>query len=225
MGRQRRRQQAAPVACQHDQEARSPDRSNALEENVQAIKRWERTILLARSKAEQVSDWIAGTAGSGPVVVLHIVWFGAWVLVNAGAFRAIRPFDPFPFPFLTMTVSLEAIFLALFVLASQNRLARQADKRRHLDLQIDLLAEREMTAVLQLLQDIARHLEVQTTLTPEQLRDLMKKTDLRRLTDRMEELAEPANAAALPTAASSPQSSNAARGSSAQHLHSRSSGR
>jgi hypothetical protein len=58
-------------------------------------------------------------------------------------------------------------------------------------LQIDLLAEREMTAVLQLLQDIAEHLEVRTTVTPEQLRDLMKKTDLRQLTNRMEELAEP----------------------------------
>ena len=143
-----------------------------MEENVQAIKRWERAILLARSKAEQVSDWIAYTAASGPVLVLHVVWFGAWVIVNLGMIRGIRPFDPFPFPFLTMTVSLEAIFLALFVLASQNRLARQADKRSHLDLQIDLLAEREMTAVLQLLQDIARHLEVQTTVTPEQLRDL-----------------------------------------------------
>jgi hypothetical protein len=96
-----------------------------------------------------------------------------------------------------MTVSLEAIFLALFVLASQNRLARQADKRSHLDLQIDLLAEREMTAVLH---DIARHFEVQTNITPEQLRDLIKKTDLGHLTDRMEELAEPATAAALPKA-------------------------
>ena len=92
-----------------------------------------------------------------------------------------------------MTVSLEAIFLALFVLASQNRLSRQSDKRSHLDLQIDLLAEREMTAVLQLLQDIARHLDLRTTVTPEQLRDLMKKTDLRQLTNRMEELAEPAS--------------------------------
>jgi uncharacterized membrane protein len=79
-------------------------------------------ILLARSKAEQVSDWIACTAGSGPVLVLHAVWFGAWVTVNVGLIRAIRPFDPFPFPFLTMTVSLEAIFLALFVLASQTDL-------------------------------------------------------------------------------------------------------
>jgi uncharacterized membrane protein len=165
-----------------------------LEENVQAIKQWEGAILLSRSKAEQVSDWIACTAGSGPVLLLHVVWFVVWVMVNAGVV-GIRPFDPFPFPFLTMTVSLEAIFLALFVLASQNRLTRQADKRSHLDLQIDLLAEREMTAVLQLLQDIARHLEVQTSVTPEQLRDLMKKTDLRRLTNRLEELAEPAASA------------------------------
>jgi uncharacterized membrane protein len=63
-------------------------------------------------------------------------------------------FDPSPFPFLTMAVSLEAIFLALFVLSSQNRLTGQADKRSRLGLPIDLLAEREMTAVLQLLQDM-----------------------------------------------------------------------
>jgi uncharacterized membrane protein len=178
-----------------DKERLRPD-SSTVEENVQAIKRWERAILRARSKAEQVSDWIACTAGSGPVLVLHVLWFGAWVTVNSGMVRRIRPFDPFPFAFLTMTVSLEAIFLALFVLASQNRLSRQADKRSHLDLQIDLLAEREMTAVLQLLQDIAGHLKVKTSVTPEQLRDLMKKTDLRRLTNRMEELAEPADSLA-----------------------------
>ena len=189
----------AKLARARDDVASSSTRASTLDENVHAIKRWENAILLARSTAERVSDWIACTAGKGPVLVLHVVWFGVWVTINAGALRGIRPFDPFPFPFLTMTVSLEAIFLALFVLASQNRLARQADKRSHLDLQIDLLAEREMTAVLQLLQDIAQHLAVQTTVTPEQLRDLMKKTDLRRLTDRMEELAEPATAVTSPT--------------------------
>ena len=177
-----------------DVEAVETGRSSTVEENVQAIKRWERAILLARSTAQQVSDWIACTAGTGPVLVLHAVWFGVWVTVNLGAIRGVPPFDPFPFPLLTITVSLEAIFLALFVLTSQNRLARQADKRSHLNLQIDLLAEREMTAVLQLLQDIARHFDVATTVTPEQLQDLMKKTDLRRLTNRMEELAEPAPA-------------------------------
>jgi uncharacterized membrane protein len=171
-------------------EAEAPG-SSALEENVEAIRSWERAILLARSKAEQISDWIACTAASGPVLFLHLIWFTVWVSVNAGWIRGVRPFDRFPFPFLTMTVSLEAIFLALFVLASQNRLARQADKRSHLDLQIDLLAEREMTAVLQLLQDITVHFKVKTALTPEQLRDLMKKTDLNQLTTQMDELAEP----------------------------------
>ncbi len=164
---------------------------SAVEENVEAIKSWEQATLLARSKAEQVSDWIASTAASGPVLLFHVVWFTLWVVANAGLIRGVRPFDPFPYPFLTSTVSLEAIFLALFVLASQNRLARQTDKRSHLNLQIDLLAEREMTAVLRLLQDIARHLGAKTTVTPEQLRDLLKNTDLQGLTTRMEELAEP----------------------------------
>ena len=205
----RAKREPAQVLDSDNEEAPNADRSSALEENVQAIKRWEKAILLARSKAEQVSDWIVCTAGSGPVLVLHVVWFAAWVIVNVGLIRGIRPFDPFPFPFLTMTVSLEAIFLALFVLASQNRLARQADKRSHLDLQIDLLAEREMTAVLQLLQDIASHLDVRTSMTPEQLRDLMKKTDLRRLTNRMDELAEPTGADHLEAGDSKAESTHA----------------
>ena len=168
-----------------------PNGASALEENLQAIKKWERGILQERSRAERVSEWIAATAGSGPALVLHVVWFAAWVTANAGVVPGVQPFDPFPFPFLMMSVSLEAIFLSLIVLASQNRMSRQADKRTHLNLQIDLLAEREMTAVLQLLQDIARHLDARTSVTGEQLRDLMQKTDLRHLTDRMDELAEP----------------------------------
>jgi uncharacterized membrane protein len=96
-------------------------------------------------------------------------------------------FDPFPFPFLTVLVSLEAIFLALFVLASQNRLARQTDRRSHLNLQIDMLAEREMTAALQMLRDLTSHFSVETSVTAEQLRDLARETDIPQLTDRMAE--------------------------------------
>lgn len=173
------------------QTAPRADSTNAtLDENVEAIKSWERATLLSRSKAELIGDWIARTAASTPVLLLHALWFSFWISANGGLFPGVTPFDPFPFPFLTMTVSLEAIFLALFVLASQNRLARQSEKRSHLDLQINLLAEREMTAVLRLLEDIARHLQVSTSVTPEQLRDLAKKTDLGHLTDRVEELAE-----------------------------------
>jgi len=159
----------------------------ALDENVAEIKAWEQATRHARSNTEQFSDWIAAKAATGPAMVAHVLWFGIWIVANAGWVPGIAPFDRFPYPLLTMTVSLEAIFLSLFVLASQNHLAHQTDKRSQLDLQIDLLAEREMTAVLRLLRDIATHLDVKTSVTPEQLRDLARKTDLHKLTDRMAE--------------------------------------
>lgn len=162
----------------------------ALEENIAAIKTWERASVHERSRVERLSDDITRIAAGGPVLVLHIIWFGAWILINLNVIPVIRPFDPFPFQLLTMIVSLEAIFLSLFVLASQNRLTHEADKRANLDLQIDLLAEREMTAVLRLLQDIAHHLHVPLSITSTQIRDLARKTDLRSLTERMEELSE-----------------------------------
>lgn len=166
----------------------------AVEENLQGIKSWERATLEARSRIEQFSDWLSGNIASGPSILAHGVWFATWIVINCGWFHRLM-FDPFPFPFLTMVVSLEAIFLALFVLASQNTLARQSDKRSHLDLQVNLLAEREMTAVLQILHDVARHLKVHTSVDADELRDLTRKTDLEHLTDRMEELTEPADAA------------------------------
>jgi uncharacterized membrane protein len=164
--------------------------THAIEENVQTIRSRERASLLSRSRAERLADWIAGAAATAPALILHAVGFALWIAANTSLIRGVRPFDPFPFPFLTMIVSLEAIFLSLFVLASQNRLARQADKRSELDLQIDLLAEREMTAVLRLLQDIARHLNVTVSVTPDQLRDLVKKTDLKSLTEKMDEVTD-----------------------------------
>jgi uncharacterized membrane protein len=180
----------------HRNRSEPPDRtsSSVIEENVETIKSWEHASLLGRSKTEQVSDWIAGAVASGPVMLLHVLWFAIWIGANVRLIPGLKPFDPFPFEFLTMAVSLEAIFLTLFVLASQNRLGLQADKRSHLTLQIDLLTEREMTAVLQLLHDLARHLEVKTTLRPEQLRDLLRRTDVQGLTNRMEELAAPQKA-------------------------------
>ena len=87
-----------------------------------------------------MSDFITTAVAGGPVLIAHVVWFAAWIAINLGMVPGVAPFDRFPFPFLTMVVSLEAIFLALFVLASQNRLSRQTDKREHLDLQIDPLA-------------------------------------------------------------------------------------
>ncbi len=86
---------------------------------------------------------------------VHIVWFGAWILLNTGLFGA-PAFDPFPYGLLTMVVSLEAIFLSTFVLISQNRLSRESEHRADLAMHIGLLTEHELTRVLQMLDAIQR---------------------------------------------------------------------
>ena len=118
--------------------------------NVDAIMRLEQQAIHNRSPAEKIADKITTAAGSTPFVILHLFWFGGWVLANTGLIPGVAPFDPFPFSFLTLVVSLEAIFLTLLVLMSQNRMTKEADKRAHLDLQLNMLAEQEATVVLRL---------------------------------------------------------------------------
>jgi uncharacterized membrane protein len=165
--------------------------SRALRENLDAIREWERAALASRSRVERLSDRITRVVAGGPALMLHVLWYAGWLVVNSGLLPGVPIFDPFPFPLLTTAVSLEAIFLSLFVLASQNRLAQQSDKRAHLDLQIDLLAEREMTAVLQILQDLAKHFDVEVTVRPEQVGDLARETDVPGLAVRVDEEALP----------------------------------
>ena len=85
-----------------------------------------------------------------------MVWFGGWIILNL--IPGIKHIDPFPFTFLTLVVSLEAIFLSTFILISQNHDARISDRRNHLDLQINLLSEQENTRMLLLLKVIAEKL-------------------------------------------------------------------
>jgi len=160
--------------------------SHVASENLEAMKARDRAIERERSLIQRVSDAVINAVSGGPSILFHATWFAAWAAINTGWVPVVAPFDPFPFPVLTMIVSLEAIFLAQFVLESQNRLAKQSHDRANLNLQIDLLAEREMTAVLQLLNDIATQLEIKTSVSREQLNDMIKETDVHRLAEEVE---------------------------------------
>ena len=164
---------------------RHGSRPAALEENLETIRAWERAFLHKRTMSERAGDWLNQKIASGTSLALHAIWFGGWITINIGAIPFIKPFDPFPFELLTMTVSLEAIFLSLFVLISQNRMAKQSDMRAVLDLQIDLLAEREMTGVLKLTEAIAAHLKVRNA-DRKELDDLAEKTDIKGLVEQVE---------------------------------------
>jgi uncharacterized membrane protein len=131
--------------------------SKAALHNIRAVRDLEQLALDKRSRGERIGDAVANHAGRAWFIVFHFVWFVVWIFFNSPYVPDALRFDPYPYPFLTFTVSLEAIFLSLFILMSQNRAARQADQRAHLDLQINLLAESESTRTLEMLKLLCQH--------------------------------------------------------------------
>lgn len=102
-----------------------------------------------RNRIERIADALTRAAASTPFLVGHVVWFVAWIVVNTGVI-GLRPFDPFPFGLLTLVVSLEAIFLSIFVLMAQSRESSVAELREEVSLQVVLRMEEEVTKTLQL---------------------------------------------------------------------------
>ncbi|MES2383732.1 MAG: DUF1003 domain-containing protein [Pseudomonadota bacterium] len=124
--------------------------------NIEAILQLERERQARRPWAYRVAASIAGFCGTAPVLWLHAAFFTGWLAFNTSRLA----FDPFPFTFLTMVVSLEAIFLSFFIMIGQNIASRESERRHQLDLQINLLNEREMTALLRLMAKVADKLEI-----------------------------------------------------------------
>ncbi len=132
----------------------------------------------------RLADAITRFTGSMRFVYLHILIFGTWIIVNVGWFPGIPRFDP-SFVILAMAASVEAIFLSTFILISQNRMTANADKRSKLDLQINLLAEHEVTRIMEILVAIADRLEVKTEVDPE-VNELTKDVALEAVLDEIE---------------------------------------
>ena len=131
-------------------------------ENVEKIISVESEALRPRSRSEAITDSIGGFVGTISFVVVQIVAFGGWVIVNAGIVSQIPPFDPFPYPLLSSTTSLEAVLIAAFVLMKQNRMGTIADRRDHLeDLQVNLLTERQATQIIQMLDRLSAHFGIE----------------------------------------------------------------
>jgi len=98
----------------------------------------------SRSFGERLSDFLTYLAGDIRFVYLSFVWFFVWIVLNTNIIPGMKPFDPFPFGLLTMVVSLEAIFLSLFVLISQNRQAARDKIRNDIEYEVNVKAELEI---------------------------------------------------------------------------------
>ncbi len=132
----------------------------ASERRRQFFRSFEAKSLRSRSLLTQISDDLTAFCGSSFFLVFHVVFFTIWVSINIGWIKWIEPFDPFPFGLLTMIVSLEAIFLAIFILVSQNRSSYIGTLRDEFHLRVNLIAEEEITKILEILADIRNEMGI-----------------------------------------------------------------
>lgn len=139
-----------------------------------------------RSFSERIADKVSETFGSMTFLALNVVFFAVWIALNTNIIPGVEPFDPFPFGFLTMAVSLEAIILAILVLISQNRAEKIAELREEIDLQIDILTEEELTKLLHMVALLLEKHGIDNG-HDEELKEMMEPTDLDALETALEE--------------------------------------
>jgi uncharacterized membrane protein len=135
------------------------DLSSVLNRNIEAIHSRRREEEQSQTWQARIAVAITRFTGSMAFVYIHLGAFGFYIACNLGLIPGIAPWDQ-SFVILATEASVEAIFLSTFVLISQNRAAAAADKRADLDLQINLLAEHEITRLLTLTIAIAEKLGI-----------------------------------------------------------------
>ncbi len=158
------------------------------------IKSFEAQELKKRPFVIQLADYLTSFFGGIPFLSFNLVLFTFWIIVNIGDVPGIPAFDPFPFTLLTMVVSLEAIFLAIIVLMSQNRQNYVSTLRQELDMQVNLIAEREITKILKFLKASLAKQDVKVD-DPE-LAEMLKETDISYIERQIVKQLEPANTGA-----------------------------
>ena len=122
--------------------------------NIDAILELEEHAVQGDSLLARVAHRVGATVGSVSFAVIQLAILVAWLVVNSGWWPNLV-FDRFPFELLGTLVSCEAVVLTIFVLIKQNRDGERAERRSHLDLQVNLLTEREVTKVLQMVQRLS----------------------------------------------------------------------
>src|ERR1700694_3132138 len=160
---------------------------NPTQFNIEAISRLEHDALDRRSAIERISDAIAQFVGSVAFLLLHVLLFVIWATVNLKLLPGMKPFDPFPFGILALVISSESVFLTIFVLISQNRMSRQAERRAHLDLQVGMLAEQELSTLLQMQHKICQRLGIEGGSTAHELKNFADATDVSKLASELED--------------------------------------
>jgi len=160
---------------------------NPTQYNIEAIAKLEHDALDRRTPTERVSDVMTRLVGNLSFLLAHVILVFGWSLLNLRVIPGLKPFDPFPFGVLALVVSSESVFLTIFVLISQSRMARQSERRSHLDLQVGMLSEQELTTILQMLQKLCQHMGVNVDASKQEVQAFSKTTDVHKLASELED--------------------------------------
>jgi uncharacterized membrane protein len=155
-----------------------PTDTSHLQEHINVILKHEEEFLARRTAPERVGDFLGAFVGSLTFIGIHVLWLTAWLLINTLSLANIPHFDPVPFSILDTVVAIEAIFLASFIVMRQSRSSRRSDERDHLILQVLLLAEKEITAVLQIERQIASRIGLSEVAKDADIVQLSQKTSI-----------------------------------------------
>lgn len=142
-------------------------------------------IRFSRGWSDVIADLMTYYFGTVLFLTINALFFAGWIFFNL-PWLGFTPFDPYPFGLLTMIVSLEAIFLSIVVLVSQNRQSKISDIRQRVEFEVDVRAEEETTKILKMLHELHTHLGIKTKAGKE-LKQMERRTDLEKIQRSIEE--------------------------------------
>ncbi|MGD8744053.1 MAG: DUF1003 domain-containing protein [Candidatus Woesebacteria bacterium] len=149
------------------------------------IRSFEAKALRKRPLSIKIADKLTSYFGSLFFLLLNIFLFTFWILINAGKIPGIPVFDPYPYVLLITFVSLEAIILTTVVLMSQNRQSQIATLRDELQLQVELITEKEISKVLNLLKKVLEKHNIKVT--DHELEEMLEAVDTSYIERKLEE--------------------------------------
>ena len=168
-----------------------PSVATTARRNIETIAQLEQQVLSQRSKTERLGAAIAWFFGSLRSIAVHFLFFAAWIIWDTQSPPGVRPFDPYPFPFLSLVVGIEFIFLTTFVLMNQKHQMRRAEQWSHLHLQLSMLTEQEVTKNMQILQTICQELGLDKPSRDPEVSELTQNTAIAALAEEIEKAREP----------------------------------
>jgi uncharacterized membrane protein len=167
-----------------------PKLTPTAKKNIRAIADVEQQLLRKRSIIERMGSAVARFFGSMPFIVAHGFLLGGWILWNTNHLRPLRPFDPYPFPFLSLLVGIEFILLTTFVLMNQKYQMRREEHWSHLHLQLSMLTEQEITKNLELLSRLCERMGLPNLSRDEELMNLSRPTPVSAIAGEIEKSRE-----------------------------------